>query len=305
VAQKNYAPKRKIRRDPADNIIRGFTYIIMSFASVLGVFPFLLILGSSFTSEASISRTGFTLIPTEFSTEAYRIIFRSPDKLLGAYIVTILITLVGTCVGLFIIAMTGYALSRKDFPFRNAISFYIYFTSLFSAGLVPFYLMMVQTYKLRDSYLAILLPLLMSPWLIILMKNFAKAVPHEITESGKMDSATDFQIFINLIFPMLTPALATTGLFLAISYWNDWYFASLFLGSGVEYRPLQYQLYSIINKIEALRNSYAGSVVRVTDLPGETLKMATAVIATGPIILAYPFVQKYFVSGITVGAVKG
>jgi ABC-type glycerol-3-phosphate transport system permease component len=137
------------------------------------------------------------------------------------------------------------------------------------------------------------------------MKNFVKAIPHEITESGKIDGAGDFQIFFRLIMPAMTPALATVGLFLAIGYWNEWYYASLFLTSSVPYRPLQYQLYRVINQIEALRNSYAGSVVRLTDLPGETLKMATAVVATGPIIFVYPFVQKYFIAGLTVGAVKG
>lgn len=294
-----------IRLDFADMIIRGFTYVTMSIASLAAVIPFLLILGSSLTTEESIRRTGFTLIPKVFSIQAYDIIFRSPKALLGSYIVTICITAAGTLIGLFITAMTGYALSRTDFPFRNAISFYIYFTSLFSAGLVPFYLTMVQIYKLRDSYLAVLLPLLLSSWLIILMKNFAKSVPYEVTESGKIDGAGDFRIFFSIILPMLTPALATIGLFIAIGYWNEWYYSSLFLGSSVPYKPLQYTLYEVINKIEALRNSYAGSVVRLTDLPGETLKMATAVIATGPIIFAYPFVQKYFVSGITIGAVKG
>ncbi|MDR1000221.1 MAG: carbohydrate ABC transporter permease [Clostridiales bacterium] len=295
----------RIRIEPGDMAIRSFTYVAMTAASLFCVLPFLLILGSSFTTDEAIRRTGFALIPKIFSTQAYEIILKSPDMLIGAYTVTILMTAAGTTVGLFIIAMTGYALARKDFPFRNAISFYIYFTSLFSAGLVPFYLLMVQTYKLRDSYLAVLFPLMISPWLIILMKNFARATPFEITESGKVDGATDFQIFLRLILPMLTPALATVGLFLAISYWNEWYYSSLFLGSSVKYKPLQFQLYQVINKIEALRNSYAGSVVRVAELPGETLKMATAVIATGPIILAYPFVQKYFVAGITVGAVKG
>jgi len=291
--------------DTSDMIIRGFTYVVMSVASVCCLLPFLLILGSSFTTDEAIRRTGFTLIPKVFSTTAYNIIFKSPKSLIGAYVVTIVMTLIGTTIGLVIIAMTGYALSRRDFPFAGAILFFIYFTSLFSAGLVPFYLLMVQYLKLRDSYLAVLLPLLMSAWLIILMKNFARTIPFEITESGKIDGASDFQIFVHLIFPMLKSALATIGLFLAISYWNEWYYSSLFLGSSVQYKPLQYQLYQVINKIETLRNSYAGSVVRLTDLPGETLKMATAVIATGPIILAYPFVQKYFVAGITVGSVKG
>lgn len=299
------AGKTRIKIDAADKVIRGGTYIAVTIMALACVFPFLLMIGSSFSSENSIRRSGFALIPPEFSTYAYDIIFRSPQSLIGAYVLTIVLTVVGTAIGLFIIAMTGYALQRKDFPLRNAISFFIYFTSLFSAGLVPFYLLMVQGYKLRDSYFAVLLPLLMSPFLIILMKNFTSAIPHEITESGKIDGFGDFQIFVRLIAPMMTPALATIGLFLAIGYWNEWYFSSLFLTSQVQYRPLQYQLYRIVNQIEALRNSYAGSVVTLSDLPGETLKMATAVIATGPVIFAYPFVQKYFVAGLTVGAVKG
>jgi ABC-type glycerol-3-phosphate transport system permease component len=297
--------RNKIGLDRADFIIRGITYAIGTIGALACIIPFLLILASSFSSEDAIRRTGFTIWPTDFSTYSYSLILRTPKQLVGAYVVTILLTLIGTAIGLCIVAMTGYALQRVDFPFRNAIMFFIYFSSLFSAGLVPFYIVMTQAYHLRDSYLAILIPLLMNPWLIVLMKNFAKSVPHEITESGKIDGAGDFAIFVRLIVPMLTPALATIGLFIAIGYWNEWYYSSLFLTSNVEYRPLQYQLYRVINQIAALRNTVAGSVVTITNIPAETLKMATAVLATGPIILFYPFVQKYFVAGITVGAVKG
>ena len=295
----------KVRIDSSDMIIRGITYVVVTLFSICCILPFWMIIASSFSTEEAIRRTGFTLWPTDISTYAYELLFRSPDQMIGAYIVTILLAVIGTVVGLFIISMTGYALQRKDFPFRNGIMFYIYFTSLFSAGLVPFYLLMVQTLHLRDTYWAILLPLLMNPWLIVLMKNFVKAIPHEITESGKIDGAGDFRIFYALILPSLKPALATIGLFLALGYWNEWYYSSLFLTSEVAYRPLQYHLYNVINKVASLRNSVAGSNVVLTDIPSETLKMATAVIATGPIILLYPFVQKYFVAGLTVGAVKG
>lgn len=299
----NHPTKVKIGR--SDRVIRGFTYVFVSLFSLFCIMPFWLIIASSFSTEKAIRLTGFTLWPTEFSTYSYELLFRSPDQLIGSYAVTIGLTIVGTVIGLFIIAMTGYALQRVDFPFRNGIMFYIYFTSLFSAGLVPFYMLIVQTLKLRDSYLSILLPLLMSPWLIVLMKNFVKAIPHEITESGKIDGAGDFRIFYALILPTMKPALATIGLFLALGYWNEWYYSSLFLTSKVVYRPLQYHLYNVINKVASLKNSIAGANIVLDDLPGETLKMATAVLATGPIILLYPFVQKYFVAGLTVGAVKG
>ena len=295
----------KVKLDSSDKIIRGTTYVLVTLFCICCILPFWMVIASSFSTEAAIRRTGFTLFPLDFSTYSYELLFRSPDQMLGAYAVTGGLTLVGTLIGLFIVSMTGYALQRQDFPYRNGIMFYIYFTSLFSAGLVPFYLLIVQTLKLQDSYLAILLPLLMSPWLIVLMKNFVKAIPHEITESGKIDGAGDFRIFYALILPSMKPALATIGLFLALSYWNEWYYSSLFLTSRVTYRPLQFHLYNVINKVASLRNSVAGANVVIENLPSETLKMATAVIATGPIILLYPFVQKYFVAGLTVGAVKG
>lgn len=282
-----------------------FSMLVIGLFALLCIFPFLLIIGTSFNSEAAVRLKGFSILPDDPTLQAYKMIFKSGRIIFGSYIVTILMTLIGTLIGLAIISMTGYALNRHDFPLRNAISFFIYFASLFSAGLAPYYLLMVTVYHLKDNYLAILLPLMMSPWLIILMKNYVKSVPYELTEAGKIDGAGDFTIFIRLILPMLKPALATIGLFLALGYWNEWYQSSLFLSARVEYKPLQYMLYQIINQVSYLKNSVAGSYVTFTDFPQETLKMATAVVATGPIVMVYPFVQKYFIAGITVGAVKG
>ena len=294
----------KVRLGTSDKIIRGFGYVFITFYAVCCVVPFLIIVSSSFTSEVAIREFGVQLLPKDFTLEAYKMVVKS-GGIWWSYLLTIVMTAVGTGVGLSIISMTGYALQRRDFPFRNAISFYIYFTSLFSAGLAPYYLTMTQIYHLQDSYFAVLLPLLMSSWLIILMKNFVRAIPHEITESGKIDGAGDMRIFISLILPMLKPALATIGLFLALGYWNEWYQSSLFLGSKVSVKPLQYTLYEVVNKVDALKNSVAGQFVDLSDIPQESVKMANAVLATGPIVLLYPFVQKYFISGITVGAVKG
>ena len=294
----------KVKLGVSDIIIRTFGYILITFYALACIFPFLIIIGTSFTNEAVIRAEGVKLIPKEFTTKSYEMVMRG-GMIWKSYGLTITLTLCGTVVGLLIIAMTGYALQRKDFPLRNAISFYIYFTSLFSAGLAPYYHLMTQTYKLNDSYLAVFFPLLMSPWLIILMKNFVKAIPHEITESGKIDGAGDMVIFTRLILPMLKPALATIGLFLALGYWNEWYQSSLFLSSRVAVKPLQFQLYKVVNETQSLKNSIAGQYITLTDVPTESLKMATAVMATGPIVFLYPFVQKYFIGGITVGAVKG
>lgn len=294
----------KVKLGTSDIVIRGFGYIVITLYALMCIFPFLIIVGSSFTAETVIRAEGVQLIPKEFTLKAYEMVCKS-GAIWKSYVLTFVMTAVGTFLGLSIIAMTGYALQRKDFPFRNAISFYIYFTSLFSAGLAPYYLLMTQTYKLKDNYLAVLLPLMMSPWLIILMKNFVKAIPHEITESGKIDGAGDMKIFTALILPMLKPALATIGLFLALGYWNEWYQSSLFLSTKVDVKPLQYTLYEVVNKMDALKNSVAGQYVTLSDIPTESVKMANAVLATGPIVFLYPFIQKYFISGITVGAVKG
>ncbi|MGF7142178.1 multiple sugar transport system permease protein/putative aldouronate transport system permease protein [Anaerotaenia torta] len=305
VKKENYIRQgTKVRLGTSDKIIRSFGYAVVSLYALACVVPFLIVIATSFTEEVIIRAEGVQLFPKDFTLKAYELVLAG-GTIWKAYALTILMTAFGTFLGLGIISMTGYALQRRDFPFRNVISFYIYFTSLFSAGLAPYYLLMTQTYKLKDSYFAVFLPLLMTPWLIILMKNFVKVIPHEITESGKIDGAGDMKIFTALILPMLKPALATIGLFLALGYWNEWYQSSLFLSPKVDVRPLQYTLYEIVNKVQSLKNSVAGQYVTVSDLPAESLKMANAVLATGPVVLFYPFVQKYFIGGITIGAVKG
>ncbi len=294
----------KIKKDNSYRVISAIAYICVSIFAIFCLLPFIMMISASFSDENAITTQGIGLLPKKFSLSAYQFIFSSPENLVGSYVVTILLTAVGTTVGLFIISMTGYALQRKDFFLRNKISFYIYFTTLFSAGLAPTYLWITKYLNLKDNYLSVLLLDMMSPWLIFLMKNFIKSIPHEITESGKIDGAGDFRIFVSLILPMLKPALATVGLFLALGYWNEWYNAMLYL-QNVKYMPLQYFLYRIVNEASALRQSLAGANVTIGMLPTQTLKMATAVLATGPIIFLYPCVQKYFISGITVGAVKG
>lgn len=297
----------KIKKDKLTIIVHTLAYLLIGLFTLACILPFILMISASFSNETMINQTGIGLLPKGFTTSAYALIFKVPKMIVGAYVVTITMTVVGTIVGLFLIAMTGYALQRKDFPFRNVISFMIYFTTLFSAGLAPTYLWITKYLNLKGSYMAVFLQLLMTPWLIVLMKNFAKSVPFEITESGKIDGAGDFKIFTALVLPMLKPALATIGLFLALGYWNEWYNSMLYLSSSsdIKFFPLQYYLYRIITQAAALKNSLAGSNVNPGSIPTQSLKMATAVIATGPIILLYPFVQKYFISGITVGAVKG
>ncbi|WP_256761968.1 carbohydrate ABC transporter permease [Cohnella sp. WQ 127256] len=296
---------RSIRNQTTEKAVRVISYGFIGLFSLCCLLPFLLVLGTSFSTENAIQRYGFSFWPREMTTFAYRIVFENPDYIVGAYIVTFALTIVGTAVGLFIVAMTGYVLQRPDYQYRNKISFLIYFTTLFSGGLVPFYLLMTQYLDLKDNYLAVLLPGLLSPFLIIMMKSFVASMPHAITESAKIDGAGDFTIFMRLILPMTTPALATIGLFIALGYWNEWYNSMLFLSPDIKSRPLQLYLYNVITSAEAIKTSAAASNVPLRDTPLESMKMAIAIVATGPIILLFPFIQRFFIKGITVGAVKG
>jgi putative aldouronate transport system permease protein len=280
-------------------------YFSLAVLAILCIFPFILIVSSSLTEESVIITEGFKLFPSVFSTEAYSILFKYPDQMIRAYVVTITVTALGTISGLFLTAMTAYCLSRRDFKWRNQFSFFFFFTTLFNGGLVPWYLLMVNYLHLKDTMLALIIPLLLNVFYIIVMKSFMSNIPEAITESAKIDGAGDFLIFARLIIPLSKPALATIGLFLALGYWNDWYNALLFV-SDQKLMPLQYYLYKMLGNMDGMRKAMMGSgAVITTSLPTEGLKMAMTIVASGPILIAYPFIQKYFVQGLTIGAVKG
>ncbi|WMJ85362.1 carbohydrate ABC transporter permease [Anaerocolumna sp. MB42-C2] len=298
--------KNKKKEDLSGRIIRVIGYIFIGILALACLLPFLIMVSASFENEKTLVLEGYSLIPRNFTTFAYDVILKGSNEIVGSYIVTILLTVVGTSLGLFVTAMTGYALQRPDFQRRNMISLFLFFTTLFSGGLVPFYLLMTRYLMLKNNYLAVLLPSLISAWNIIMIKNFIKnSIPHSVSEAANIDGASPFVTFMKVILPMSKPALATIGLFIGLGYWNEWYNAMLFLDNSVKFRPLQLLLYNLINQAEYLKNSMAGQNIQMQDLPLETVKMATAVLATGPVILAYPMVQKYFIQGITVGAVKG
>ena len=279
-------------------------YIIVALFAVVCLFPFLLMVTSSFMNEQEILAEGYKLLPKEWSVSAYEFLFQHPAKLLNAYKVTIFIAIVGTCLGLFLMSMAGYVLCRQDFKYRNQISFFIYFTTLFSGGLIPNYIWMVNGLGLKNSVWSMILPALMSPWSIFLMRNFMKAIPDSLYESAAIDGAGDFRIYWQIFMPLAKPSLATIGLFLVLGYWNEWYNAMLYIESTAKY-PLQYFLQQMVSQADIQLLIQQGATISTADLPSESIKMATAVVATGPIILVYPFVQKYFVSGLTIGAVKG
>ena len=301
--QNNTAVKR--RRVPGDVLcFKAIGYPLIFLFAIVCLVPFLIVIGSSFTSESYIIRNGYSIWPGEWSFESYQTIFESPMAILRAYGVTIVVTVVGTSLSVFLNTMAGYVLQRKDFAWRNKLSFYYFFTTLFSGGLMPWYILCVKYLQLKDNIWAMILPSVVSVWNILLVKGFMSELPFEMTESAKIDGAGDFTIFIKLIWPLSKPVVATIGLFTALTYWNDWYNSMLFINDDRLY-SLQYQLYKLINDAKALRQIAAESGIVVDTVPIESMKMALTIVVTGPIVLLYPFVQRYFVKGLTLGAVKG
>ena len=295
----------KKKKTMSTNVFNAISYTIISLVAILCLMPFWLLISGSLTAENSIFADGYNILPKEFSLEAYKFIFSFPKTILTAYGVTIVNTAVGSVAGLFIISMTGYVLHRKDCKYRNKIAFFIYFTTLFQGGVIPWYILMTKYYGMQDNRLVLILPLLMNPFLINLMKNFMKSsVPNEIIESAKIDGAGDFMIYYRIVLNLSLPGLATIGLFLGLAYWNDWYLSSLYISTQSKY-SLQFYLYNSLNAVTAMRQmAQTGTAINV-DVPTESARMAMAIVCTGPIVFLYPFIQKYFVKGLTIGAVKG
>jgi putative aldouronate transport system permease protein len=289
------------------NWMNGFINVFLTILCLMIALPFVLVVIISLTSENSLVQNGYQFLPKDWSAEAYRIIFEKPDPLLKGYLVTLVITVIGTVTSLLLTAMTAYPISRMDFRYNRPITFYVFFTMLFNGGLIPFYIMMTQYLHLKNSLLALILPTLLSPFNIMIMKGFLDKISKEIIESAKVDGAKEFRIFFRIIMPLSTPALATLGLFIAFGYWNEWFYALLFIDND-KYIPLQLLLVRILSQIEFLANSPLAEVadkLAYANFPTLSVRMAMAILAGGPMLVIFPFFQKYFVKGITVGSLKG
>ena len=279
-------------------------YLIITIVTLFCLLPFILVVSGSFTSEEAIHKYGYSFIPKVVSTRAYEIIFKAPEKILDAYVISIAVTCIGTLLGLFITSMTAYVLQSKGFKYRDRFAFFFYFTTLFSGGLVPFYILMVRYLQLKNSIVALIIPNLLAAFYILIMRNFMKSIPDSIAESAKIDGAGEFRIFTQLMLPLIGPALASIGLFIALGYWNDWAAAMLYIDNPRMY-PLQYLLYKMVNSVNFAVTATASAGVPMPEMPQQSIKLAMTVVSIGPIVLLYPFVQKYFVKGITLGSVKG
>lgn len=278
-------------------------FVIISF-SIMCILPFLLVVSGSFTEESAIYEFGYSIWPKRLSLDAYRIAFATPERIVKAYTNTGVLTIVGSFLGLLIVSMTAFALQRKKFKYRNVFALYFYFTTLFNGGLVPWYILMVRDLHLKNSYLALLFPALLTVFDIIIMRSFMKEIPEALSESATIDGAGEYRIFFQLYLPLSKPALATIGLFIGLRYWNDWYSAMLYITDRNKF-TLQFYLYTMLTNMEFAANNAKSAGILMSSYPAESFKLAMTVVATGPIILLYPFVQKYFVKGLTIGAVKG
>lgn len=290
----------------SNRLYQSILNLVMVVITVCCVFPFLLLISASLTDASAIIEHGYSIIPSKFSLAAYEYLWNDFARIGRSYGVTILITAVGTTFGLALIAMLAYPLSRRELPFRNFLAFYVFFTMLFNGGLVPTYLIYTNFLDMKNTIWALIIPiLLVNAFYVIIMRTFfATSIPAAIIESAYIDGAKELRIFISIVIPLSAPVFATVGLFQLIRYWNDWFNGLIFITDS-KYYSLQNVLNRILLDIQFLQNSDGQSAEVLADIPLEPMRMAMAAIGIIPILVAYPFFQKFFIKGITVGAVKG
>ena len=302
--------KQAAKSSQARNLISKRTNLLFNLlliiACLLTVFPLWIIIVSSFTSESALTTYGYRLWPLEFSTNAYSYLFRDGSIMITAYKNTLIATFTGTILSVVTVGLYAYALSRPDFKFKGFFTFFSFFTMLFSGGMVSYYNMCRSVLGLKDTVAALFLPLSFSAYWVIVMRTFyISSVPEAIIESARIDGSGEWRTLIQIVCPLAVPGFATVALFSAIGIWND-FRQCLLLNDTSDYYNLQYTIYQTMNNLRFLKeNASRMGGVNVSNLPSETFRMAMAVVTVGPIILAYPFFQKYFVKGLTIGAVKG
>ncbi len=286
-----------------------FMNLILFTYSFLCIVPLLLIISGSFTEEKTLALNGYKFIPQNITAYAYEYIFTNTPQVVTAYGISILVTVVGTILGVLVMALYAFPISRQDFKHKNFFTFYLIFTMLFNGGMVSTYLIGVNVLHLKDNLWGLIFPYLMSAFSVIILRTFYKTnIPDSLIESAKIDGAGEFTIFFNIIFPLALPGVATIALFLMVQYWNDWFLATLYINEP-NLAPLPYLLYQLQTSMQYLLQNSSNMGGRAGDvlanMPSESARMAMVVIGVGPIVLTFPFFQKYFIKGLTVGAIKG
>jgi putative aldouronate transport system permease protein len=289
-----------------DRLFSTIIYVIATTFTLFCFLPFYTMVVASVTEKHALISNGYQLWPAVFSLEAYQWVLRGQQVVTG-YGVTVFVTVVGTVLSLMLMCALAYTMSNKKFKPRNQIAFYVYFTMIFSSGIIPWYITM-RSIGLYDNIWALIVPMLMNPWWIFILRNYFNGLPIEVLESARMDGASDLQILISIVLPLSTPVLATTALFVSVAYWNDWWLGVMLLDFA-NFRPLQVIILRVINSIQAIRAAMAvpGTMMSIdmSQIPDLSIRMAIVVVTIGPIILVYPFVQRYFIQGLTLGAIKG
>jgi putative aldouronate transport system permease protein len=268
-----------------------------------------LIISASFTEEAALVEHGYKLIPSVFSTEAYKYVFRTPHQLIDSYKITIIYSLLATFLGVIVMSMLAYPLSRPNYKYKKPATFFIFFTMLFSGGLVPSYIWMTRYLHLGDTIWVYILPFLVNAFHVIVIRTFFQGLPQSLVESAKIDGASELQIFFRIVMPLSKPVIATISLLTLLARWNDWNTALIYIKSSNLY-SLQYLLQKILREAEFVKNMadsapVAGIDLDLSNLPSITIRFAMCMVAAGPMLVVFPFFQKYFAKGLTVGAVKG
>ena len=283
-------------------------YLFVGLFAFLCLYPFLLVIAGSFTTKEYSLRHGFTLLPAPegLSLAAYQALLINKNFIISGYRVTLFVTFVGTALSLLTNSMMGFALSRRSAPLRKALNFYVLFPMLFSGGMVPWYIICVNVLRIKNTIWALILPIMAGSWNIFLFRNYFSSIPEALYESAKVDGAGDLRIYARIYIPLSTPVLATVTLFTALGYWNDWWLGMMLIDRS-ELHPLQMLLRNIISNLQFLQTMEASPQVQLmlAAIPSDGVRMALVIVTTGPILLLYPLVQRYFVKGIMVGAVKG
>lgn len=280
--------------------------IVVIIFVALCIVPLLLTVIVSFSDESEILRLGYSFTPAKLSLEAYRYVFAG-DVIWRSYGITTFVTVVGTLASLIVITLFAYPISRKDFKHRNLLSFVVFFTMIFSGGLVPWYMVYVHLIPIKNTIWVYIIPSLMNCWYVLIMRTFFRTtVPEELLEASRLDGAGEFRTFFSVVLPISKPGLATVGLFCMLQYWNDWYLPLVFIDKTELYN-VQYVLAKMLSNLTWLsqNSQYITGSTSFSNTPSETSRMAIAVLSIGPIIFAYPFFQRYFIKGLTIGAVKG
>ena len=293
----------KIQESGSDKVLSVVCYFIIFLFTSACLIPFIIALSASFSGEMSILRNGFGLFPREFSLSAYEVLFRT-NQIYQSYGVSIFVTVLGTIGSLLVTVMMAYPLATGKLKYGTKIAFYVYFTMLFNGGLIPAYMLIARYLHLRNNLLVLILPILINPWNLFLMRNFFASVPASLSESARIDGASETSILFKIILPVSTPALAAIGLFYALAYWNNWFLAMLYIDRP-HMQPLQSMIMTMMRNVEFMAQMAGQLRIQIMDLPSITMRMATAMVTIGPIVLLYPFLQRYFTSGIMVGSVKG